>query len=78
MSVRTMLPIRRILIDELCQRWVDRASRPHYREMLEKLSHESLVETYTLNVELQGAEKPVQEERCFFGHRRDVTLLITG
>jgi hypothetical protein len=55
-----MLPVRRILIEELCQRWVDRASRPHYREMLEELSHESLVDTYTLNVELQGAEKPVQ------------------
>jgi hypothetical protein len=61
-----MLPVRRILIEELCQRWVDRASRPHYREMLEKLSHESLVETYTLNAELQGAEEqPSQEEHCF-------------
>jgi len=68
MSVRTVLPIRRILIDELYQRWVDRASRPRYREMLEKLSHKSLVQTYALNVELrpQQAEKqPIQEEHCF-------------
>ena len=67
MSVRTMLPVRRIIIEELCQRWVDRASRPHYREMVEKLSHESLVDTYTLNVELRpqlNAERRVLRQNA--------------
>ncbi len=44
--VRTMLPVRRLIIEEMLRGWSDRSTARDIREVLEGISNESLVETF--------------------------------